>query len=331
MTQPRDEQETVAYENATVETVTGEFAASMAAASATVLGAWLAANLVTGVVPAEILALIRRVYSQIRPSMGQALSDRVDRGIAIGARQAHRITGATGGAPGAAQDVSLARVVDHIDTRASMRVQQAVKLSRVLDITQRQNVMLVTSTAHRAVTTAQADTAWAASRAVSEGVAAGAMAAGADLIWMAERDACLHCLAHAGLFVHPGNLFPTGVSFDPKGSKLPAVPYPPLHPHCRCRIKVFDPDDLVFAESLRREAERSVARGFSNYASRPRRVAAAGAVVATSHRLPKTVLARAARDVKLGSFSGRHNQLVPQAAPGRPGEVPARIRRRPTP
>lgn len=325
------EQEVQAYEDATQAQVTDDFAASMAAASATIIGAWVAASLVTGIVPREILALIARVYGQISPSMRQALADRVDRGIAIGARQAHRITGTTGEPPSAAQDVSLTRVVDHIDTRASMRVQQAVKLSRVLDITSRPNVLLVTSTAHRAVTTAQADTAWAANRAVSEGQAAGALAAGMDLIWMAERDACLHCLAHAGLVVHPGNLFPAGISFDPEGSKLPAVPYPPLHPHCRCRIRVFNPDDMVFAESLRREAERSVARGFSNYASRPRRVAAAGAVVATSNRLPKTVLARAARDVRLGSFSGRHNQLVPQVAPGRSGEVPARIRRRPKP
>jgi hypothetical protein len=57
--------------------------------------------------------------------------------------------------------------------------------------------------------------------------------------------------------------------------------------------------------ALRREAERTVARGWSDTDSKVKRLSAADRLLAHSI-LPKTVKARARADVTAGTFSTRH-------------------------
>jgi hypothetical protein len=125
------------------------------------------------------------------------------------------------------------------------------------------------------------------------------------LLWVAERNACLDCLAHAGHAVEPGGHFP-GVSFDPR-SKPPAVTWPPLHPNCRCQVRTFDgpagppPSDrssLSPAARLAAEARRSVVYQWTDYESGPASRRAAEALLAAGAGLPASVEQRARRALK---------------------------------
>lgn len=166
------------------------------------------------------------------------------------------------------------------------------------------------------VTSAQATTArtltWEINRAATEAKQAEwarvEQARGVELaqVWVAERDACVHCLGMAGQTVRVGGEF-TPESFDPRGP-MPVFgdvfDGPPRHPHCRCQLTaVVAGDDGGFAEALRREAERSVANGYS-LPSEPEsvRLAAAEALVNRPNRLPRTVVERAQRNIDRGQI-----------------------------
>lgn len=89
-------------------------------------------------------------------------------------------------------------------------------------------------------------------------------------VWIAERDACVHCLALSGRVVRVGHEFPTDATFGEK--PLSWVPIgtglvgPPRHPNCRCRCSPWSGDEHAphaYPLALRREAERSVLKGWA--------------------------------------------------------------------
>src|SRR5581483_2874939 len=87
---------------------------------------------------------------------------------------------------------------------------------------------------------------------------------------------------------------------------------PPRHPNCRCRLRIIAADNTLVPEALRREAERSVARGWSDYDSRRSRLNAAERLLSRgASRLRRTVQERGRRDVARGSFSTRHRPRAP--------------------
>lgn len=108
---------------------------------------------------------------------------------------------------------------------------------------------------------------WSANAAANRARTLVADELGAGTVWVTERDACVHCLAYAGEVALPGRSFPVGLSFDPAGG-LPAfrdeLPEPPLHPHCRCQVTPWSPAwGTALPDALRREAERSVLKGWA--------------------------------------------------------------------
>jgi hypothetical protein len=124
------------------------------------------------------------------------------------------------------------------------------------------------------------------------------------LIWVAERDACVRCLAYAGLHVLPGAKFDGGLTFGPRWASV--IGRPPLlgpgwfegegsHPWCRCELRIIHLADVApMADALKREARRSIAKGWA----RPTegntvRVVAAERLLAGSANLPKSVIAEA--------------------------------------
>lgn len=139
-------------------------------------------------------------------------------------------------------------------------------------------------------------------------------------LWVAERDACVRCSAYAGRLVKTGEDFPGGLSWDPnqRDTKAPDV-RPPLHPHCRCRLVPWNPawakeGEVSLPEAVSREAQRSVARGFSLPSeSNASRIRALKELLKGSPDLPKTVLERARRDLNRGEF-GR-GRSVPTSNP----------------
>lgn len=141
---------------------------------------------------------------------------------------------------------------------------------------------------------------------------------GLVVVWVAERDACLTCLALSGHVSDPnaGLGFDEFATFSPRpapGVWPPGMPLmgPPRHPNCRCRLRILAADNTMVPEALRREAERSVARGFSGHDSRRSRLGAADMLVRRANRLPRTVNERAAKNVAAGSFSTRHRPRAP--------------------
>jgi hypothetical protein len=122
------------------------------------------------------------------------------------------------------------------------------------------------------------------------------------LIWVAERDACVRCLAYDGLHVLPGAKFEGGLTFGPRWASV--IGRPPLlgpgwfegegsHPHCRCELRIIHLADVApMADALKREARRSVAKGWA----RPTegnsvRVVAAQRLLTGAAHLPKSVVA----------------------------------------
>jgi len=127
----------------------------------------------------------------------------------------------------------------------------------------------------------------------------------ADLptVWVAETDACVECLAYSGLAADPGDLFPGGLSYD-KSYNDEDLEAPPLHPNCRCTVEPLG--DPSYAEALRREADRSVLRGFSlESEGMATRIRAAKKLIEGGVDAPKSVIDYAKKSVKKGEFATR--------------------------
>ncbi|MEI5603996.1 hypothetical protein, partial [Streptomyces brasiliscabiei] len=76
------------------------------------------------------------------------------------------------------------------------------------------------------------------------------------------------------------------------------------HPRCRCELEPLVSRE--YADALRREADRSVLRGFSLESEPMRvRVEAAERLLARGVDAPKSVIAYARRAVKRGEFDTR--------------------------
>jgi hypothetical protein len=134
------------------------------------------------------------------------------------------------------------------------------------------------------------------------------------LIWVAERDACVRCLAYAGEHVIPGAKFEGGRTFGPRWPSV--IGRPPLlgpgwfdgegsHPNCRCELRLIRLRDIAGpADALKREARRSVAKGWARPTEGSSvRVVAAQRLLAGAANLPKSVVAETrSRLKKPGEF-----------------------------
>jgi hypothetical protein len=126
-------------------------------------------------------------------------------------------------------------------------------------------------------------------------------------MWRAERDACLHCLAYQGHYAEQDTGFPSGLTFAAAPLHTGAVPDPPLHPYCRCEIVLVSLDRVgPVSDALKREAERSVLKGWSRPSeSEKARVAAADRLVKRGTNLPASVQKSATTAVRRGHFATR--------------------------
>lgn len=141
---------------------------------------------------------------------------------------------------------------------------------------------------------------------------------GAQLLWIAEPDACATCLALSGEVVDIGDEFDITATFAKK--TIAWVPEggligPPRHPGCRCRTSLWfghDGPGLSMPDALRREAQRSILRGTRLPSeSETARLDAADRLLhriavngsrSYAWQVPKSVKERASRAVKRGHF-----------------------------
>ena len=125
------------------------------------------------------------------------------------------------------------------------------------------------------------------------------------LVWVAERDACLHCLGLQGEIVRPGGLFNASVTFSPNPAPRAEglLIGPPRHPNCRCTLHLHQVDTVLAVDALKREARRSVAKGWALPSENPgERLRAAEKLLIIGANLPKSVEEEAARAVRRGRF-----------------------------
>lgn len=143
---------------------------------------------------------------------------------------------------------------------------------------------------------------------VNAGGNAGATAvadeAGLPTVWVAETNACVECLRYSGEVALPGKTFPGGLTYGKKSYNPDRIAYPPRHPNCRCTVEPLRSQE--YADALRREADRSVLRGFSLPSeSMGTRIDAAERLIKSGVDAPKSVISYGNRAVKAGAFPTR--------------------------
>jgi hypothetical protein len=255
--------------------------------------------------PAQLRAVSVDVTARVRA--------RIHHGLRVGAVQAATDLRAAGGPalplPPVALDARTAAVVERLDATVRQGFADAARLAERLPAADPAGTAAVLAKAIAVANRAKADTAWVANRAINAGTAAVADAAGADLLWIAERNACLTCLALSGHTPRPDGHFDASLTFA--AHPLPLFPIgnpqpldgPPRHPHCRCTTRLWLPgSDPAFPLALQREAQRTVARGWSAHTSVPAKLTAADRLLRHPTLLPATVRHRASRAVDTGDF-----------------------------
>jgi len=275
----------------------------------------------------EALGSGSKALSGLEASAISALSEAASAAVTTATEQgAAFVEGASGKA--AAANVA-APAVDLAEERAAMKTAVSEGLSEAkailkLPIIERLGLRGLLSGLMRvrnAVSRVQATITTSVNANVTKTMKATAVANKAPQeVWVSERDACTRCLKYAGQVVDKGEDWPGGQSWDPNQvDKNADGVRPPLHPHCRCRPVPWNPawarpGEVSLPQAISREAQRSVARGFSLPSeSNASRVRALKELLSGNPNLPKTVLERARRDLKNGEFA--RGRSVPTANP----------------
>ncbi len=252
---------------------------------------------------------IIRILDNLAPNLNPELRRQLLGGQKLGAQQA-------GGKPTKKieDDEELGDL--DLDKETRNRARAAALTARLGDT---QTTFTLTN---RIVSGARQAVRWAVNRAINYGSTDVAEQKQTGRVWDAERDACLHCLAYSGQIATASGRFPAGLTYDDKPLRYIAKTgpkMPPLHPNCRCRTWPYDGPGPVRAANvpggdeataLAREARRSVARGWSAFASKPARLRAADRLLTAGAALPKTVRRRSYADVLKQAFSQRHKPIT---------------------
>lgn len=256
-----------------------------------------------------------------------ALQALVRQALAMGAADA-AYTGTAAAAAAAAQPVRpeledwVQQIVGTLAERVFATIASAQALPQILRPGDHKTVMVIVGKLNEAGNIAERDTRWAVNAAYNQSFRDRADAQRVPVVWVAEFDACLHCLAYSGEVAQPGRPFPLNLTFyrDPSGEAKPlkhppgrVLWGPPLHPNCRCSLELYlgsqgypvmpwETEEFTVAQALRREAERTVLRGEAGVDSQPALVRAASALLSRGTRLPVTHQRRARRAIRAGRF-----------------------------
>lgn len=278
----------------------------------------------------RILAAVRQAIARLFKGLGQrssralegALNPAVALGVAQGAQVLSMLTGRRARGHEARPSRALRRAARGLPGLADEQQRSALallkaKLIRRLGLT---GALAAVGRARGVIGRIKAAITRTVNEAVNEGITEQIRRAGAQKMWVSERDSCVTCAAYAGLVVDVDADFPGGLSWDPtQRGRTEPVKTPPRHPNCRCRVAAWkdewaQPGVPSMPEALRREAWRSIARGWSlPTESNAARIRAARELLRTGVRLPKSVLEFAGDAVRAGRFADR---TFPATGPG---------------
>lgn len=232
--------------------------------------------------------------------------------------------------PSAAVD----RLLSGVELDISDSIDAAQQFAQQADVTGWSDTVRLVGKASQAATGLERSIAVALSTTVNDTIGQIAARRGARLLWVAEPDACVVCLALSGHLADPstGEWFDEEATFGKPGS-APAVwppdeplDSPPRHPNCRCIMEIWHGAAVPaggaeetalynrpgigarvdLPAALRREAKRSIVYGWSVPSeSGVVRLEAASRLLAHGAGLPKSVEARGRAAVKSGKFDNR--------------------------
>lgn len=246
------------------------------------------------------------------PSPNTVLLDGARKALAMGARQGAQSLGKRVPAP-VELPPHMVELAHDIGTRLRYRWDDTYRaLVGGKDIESLHDIVRAVSPISGGVTDAEAGARWITNAALNQALHETAVHHGCELLWFAEPDACLTCLALAGEVVQCDEDFDDSLTFDrhtlpwfSSGGPL----RPPRHPRCRCRAEPYRPQDwdentagMSLVALLKRDAERAVLSGWAG-TSEPRRIAAADRLLQAGSVLPQHVqdIARAA--IERGHFN----------------------------
>ena len=259
-----------------------------------------AVDLLRRMLAAEAPGIRERVLQLVAPAIGRDLAAAVGAAWNIGVADAVRMIGEgePKGVP-AVPPKGLVKAAREAEKSIADELRKARRLARAGadEATILAPVSAARNTLERATTTL-------VNRAGNAGTTAVADAARLSTVWVAETNACVTCLAYSGRVAKPGKAFPAGLSYGRRSTVAEPVDHPPAHPNCRCTVEPLNAPE--YAEALRREADRSVLRGFSlESESMATRIDAASRLLERGVEAPKSVKAYAAAAIKRGEFTTR--------------------------
>lgn len=263
---------------------------------------------------ATVRSAVHRALDQLGPQARGALRDALPHALRLGAVQGVAFLRA---ASGRGRTIPSLRVPQGLATAAA-RVADVIadRRARALTLLGRAHVnhwsdlIHAIGAARSAGAAVRAHTAWTLGQAVNAGLDAVSTAAGTARVWVAEADACVRCLAYAGVVTQSGRQFSGGLSWDPRSRIIGAagIDGPPLHAHCRCRTVPWSSrwhatEGVPFPLALQREAHRSLAYGRARPSeSRATRLRATRELLRTEPDLLTAVEATARTAVAAGRF-----------------------------
>lgn len=186
-----------------------------------------------------------------------------------------------------------------VEGKAGIGVAETSRRIRALDLELLSQVLSAVQPLVTSVSAMRAQTSWAVNYAANSATTSAAAQKGVGLVWVPERDACVICTSYAGQTNERGS-FGGMVGFD--GEPVPAVPWPPVHPHCRCELHEWA-GDRGTVQALQREAVRSILRGTSLPSeSMAARLRAARNALTRGFDAPASVRRVAEQALERGSF-----------------------------
>lgn len=241
-----------------------------------------------------------RILTLVAPAIGRDLAAAVGAAWNLGVLDAEKVIGEgpVKGIPGTPPNALVAAARES-EKAIAAELAKARKLARA-----GADVATALAPVFNASNIMARDVTTLVNHAGNKGTAAVADAVGLSTVWVAETNACVECLAYSGRVSKPGKPFPGGLTYGAKSYHPEPVDVPPRHPRCRCTIEPLVSSE--YADALRREADRSVLRGFSLESEPMRvRVDAADRLLERGVDAPKSVKAYARRAVKAGEFGTR--------------------------
>lgn len=282
LVQDQQAAEAADLEDGVAEDADGGAGAQLAGLVAASLTAWVTTfgtltALGSGAKLTALLAGVRKDVDKASRNLDtrsqRALEGALDSAARLGAQHAAafltRATGRRHDAPDVAVPEDAARAAAPLATAVGEQLRLASRLlsPRMASGRGWRGVLAGLGAARRAVTLLRQTIAWAVHRSINGGAAQTADHYNARLLWIAEPDACVTCLAYAGRVSDRDGRFPGGLSMDPRSrtASAAALDGPPAHISCRCRAVPWLPDWGTGPGSLpallRDQAWQSIATG----------------------------------------------------------------------